>query len=68
MQVRQLYGTRAGEVIEMPYAIAQRAIASGTVEELDPPAVADARPSRPIVEDGTVGTKLRRGGRSRISA
>lgn len=74
MRVRQLYGTRAGEIVEMPYVIALRAIASGTVEDLEPPTTVDGRPSRLIVEelhehrDGLVGTKLRRSGRSRISA
>lgn len=36
MQVRQLYGAHAGEIVEMPYVVALRAIASGTVDELAP--------------------------------
>lgn len=44
MRVRQLYGTRAGEIVEMPYVVALRAIASGTVEDLEP--------RRPVVPTG----------------
>jgi len=32
MRVRQLLGGHLGEVVEMPYAVAVRAIQSGTVE------------------------------------
>lgn len=35
MRVRQLVGSRANEIVEMPYAVARRAIASGTVEDPD---------------------------------
>lgn len=59
MRVRQLYGSRAGEVVEMPYAVAVRAIRSGTVEDLAPlhpvvvtgPAVACATQAAPAAVD-----------------
>jgi uncharacterized protein (DUF58 family) len=59
MRVRQLYGSRAGEIVEMPYLVAVRAIASGTVEDLAPlhsvpvtgPAVAHATQAAPAAVD-----------------
>lgn len=49
MQVRQLVGRRAGEVLEMPYDVARRCIEAGTAtrltEEVSPPRVrAEAQP------------------------
>jgi hypothetical protein len=72
MRVRQLYGSRAGEIVEMPYAIAHRALRSGTVEDPDPSppvpvtglAVADAtqavpEPMRRTAVDPSVRTPRR---------
>lgn len=36
MRVRQLVGGHVGEVVEMPYHIARRALASGMVAEVEP--------------------------------
>jgi hypothetical protein len=35
VRVRQLYGTRAGEVVDMRYDVVTRALASGTVALVD---------------------------------
>ena len=35
MRVRQIIGAHAGEIVTMPYHIAMRALASGSIELLD---------------------------------
>lgn len=45
MRVRQLSGGHHGDVVEMPYAIALRAIASGAVEALESDGVTAQEPA-----------------------
>lgn len=53
MQVRQLYGAHAGEIVQMPYHVAMRALESGTialVETDDLPPPGDEPPPSSIID------------------
>ena len=55
MRVRQLFGAHRGEIVEMPYAVALRAIASGTVEDAATVTVQVAVPATAVaVQDAVI--------------